>query len=58
MNKKSITMLEYAKIILKKVAFDRYLFLKEYKKFITMLPDEESKKLILWKLSNFNDSRF
>lgn len=56
MNRNSINMLEYAKMILKKVAFNRYLFLKEYKKFIRMLPDEQSKKLIKWRHSSFKDT--
>lgn len=48
-----MTMLEYAKMILKKVSFDKEIFKREYKKFITMLSDNESKKLIEWQQSNF-----
>lgn len=50
-----MTMLEYAKTILKKVSFDRGIFKREYKKFIAMLSDKESEKLIEWQQSNFRD---
>ena len=49
-----MTMLEYAKTILKKVSFDKEIFKREYKKFITMLSHKESEKLIEWQQSNFN----
>lgn len=48
-----MTMLEYAKMILKKVSFDKQIFKREYKKFISRLSDKESKKLIEWQQSNF-----
>ena len=41
-------MLEYVKIILKKVSFDRKLFEKELKKAITSLLAEEVNKLKIW----------
>jgi len=41
-------MLEYVKIILKKVSFDRKLFEKELKKAITSLLAEEVNKLKEW----------
>lgn len=49
-------MLEYAKTILKKVSFDKQIFKREYKKFITMLSDKESEKLIEWQQSNYRDT--
>lgn len=54
-NKKltEMTMLEYAKMILKKVSFDKEIFKMECKKFITMISDKESEKLIEWQQSNF-----
>ena len=51
-----MTMLEYAKTILKKVSFDKGIFNKEYKKFITLLSDKESKKLIEWQESNYRNT--
>lgn len=48
-----MTMLEYAKTILKKVSFDNGIFQREYKKFIRMLSDKERKMLIEWQQSNF-----
>lgn len=41
-------MLEYIKIILQKVSFDRRLFEKELKKAIRMLMPAEVKRLKLW----------
>jgi hypothetical protein len=51
-----MNMLEYAKTILKKVSFDKQIFKREYKKFITMLSDKESEKLIEWQQSNYRDT--
>ncbi|TJZ60077.1 hypothetical protein FAZ15_14435 [Sphingobacterium olei] len=51
-----MNMLEYAKTILKKVSFDKEIFKREYKKFVTMLSDKESEKLIEWQQSNFRDT--
>ncbi|REA59254.1 hypothetical protein DSL64_18170 [Dyadobacter luteus] len=42
------SMLEYIKIILQKVSFDRRLFEKELKKAIRMLMPAEVKRLQLW----------
>jgi len=42
------SMLEYIKIILQKVSFDRRLFEKELKKAIRMLMPAEVKRLRLW----------
>lgn len=47
-------MFEYAKTILKKVSFDKSIFKREYKKFIGMLSEKESKMLNEWQKSNFN----
>ncbi|MGB3468042.1 MAG: hypothetical protein WBA74_22340 [Cyclobacteriaceae bacterium] len=46
------SMLEYSKIILSKVSFDRRIFLKEYKKFHNTLVPEESMELKHWVRSN------
>jgi len=42
------TMLEYSKIILRKVCFDRKLFKKEFKKTLQWLSEQESKALKDW----------
>lgn len=41
-------MLNYCKIILQKVSFNRDLFLKEYRKSHNWLTEEESRKLRQW----------
>lgn len=52
-HEEKMNMFEYAKTILKKVSFDKGIFQREYKKFIRMLSDNESKKLQEWQKSNF-----
>lgn len=47
------SMLEYIKIILQKVSFDRRLFEKELRKAIRMLMPEEVKRLRLWCYERF-----
>tara|TARA_R110000868_G_scaffold121034_3_gene321188 strand:- start:87987 stop:88184 length:198 start_codon:yes stop_codon:yes gene_type:complete len=42
------TMLEYTKMVLKKVSFDTKLFCKEVKKAISTLLPEEVEELKLW----------
>jgi hypothetical protein len=42
------SMLEYVKIILQKVSFNKRLFLKEYRKSYQWLVYEERKKLKEW----------
>ncbi len=42
------TMLQYSKIILSKVSFDRKLFRKEYRKFITLLTEPDRQQLKSW----------
>jgi hypothetical protein len=42
------SMLEYVKIILQKVSFNRKLFFKEYRKSYQWLVHEERKKLKEW----------
>ena len=42
------SMLEYSKIILEKVSFNRMIFWKEYKKFNRILPDSERVELRNW----------
>lgn len=41
-------MLEYSKLILSKMTFDKKLFMKEFKKAFRGLNREERKQLILW----------
>ena len=41
-------MLEYCKIILRKMSFNRTLFRKEYKKTFTYLDPEDQGKLKKW----------
>lgn len=47
------SMLEYIKIILQKVSFDRRLFEKELRKAIRMLMPNEVKRLKLWCYERF-----
>lgn len=42
------SFLDYYKIILQKVSFDRYLFRKEYRKAIQTLKESEAKVLKRW----------
>jgi hypothetical protein len=42
------TFLDYYKMILHKVSFDRHLFLKEYGKALTLLSPPEVKELNRW----------
>lgn len=49
-----MTMLEYAKLVLKKVAFDKNLFMKEYQKFIRLLPESDVDELDKWRQLNFS----
>lgn len=48
------SMLEYIKIILQKVSFDRRLFEKELRKAIRMLMPEEVKRLKMWCYERFS----
>jgi len=48
------SMLEYIKIILHKVSFDRRLFEKELRKAIRMLMPAEVKRLRLWCYENYS----
>lgn len=47
------TMLEYIKVILQKVSFDRTLFEKELRKAIQSLVPEEVKQLKTWCYEQF-----
>lgn len=46
------SMLEYAKIILKKVSFDKKLLIKEYRKAKAYLQPQEVQVLRLWLRTN------
>lgn len=48
------SMLEYIKIILQKVSFDRRLFEKELRKAIRMLMPDEVKRLKMWCYERFS----
>jgi hypothetical protein len=48
-------MLEYAKTILKKVSFDRYLFEKELVKAIKVLIQSELREFKKWCYDQFGD---
>ncbi|GLU50879.1 MULTISPECIES: hypothetical protein [Dyadobacter] len=48
------SMLEYIKIILQKVSFDRRLFEKELRKAIRMLMPAEVKRLRNWCYENYS----
>ncbi len=47
-------MLEYSKIILSKVGFNRRIFLKEYRKLNKSLVPEESSELSYWVRNNID----
>ena len=47
------SMLEYFKMILRKVSFDLYLFEKELRKSITRLVGQEVEQLKIWCYHNF-----
>lgn len=49
-----LSMLEYSKIILSKISFDRRLFRKEYKKAFRYLDSNERKALKQWVRSEWN----
>ncbi|AZQ64119.1 hypothetical protein EI427_18380 [Flammeovirga pectinis] len=51
-------MLEYSKIILKKVSFDRHLFLKELRKSLGILSINEVLSLRSWSKSTFPNYAF
>lgn len=42
------TMLDYCKLILQAVSFDRKLFRKEYKKALRWLPQADASHLKVW----------
>jgi hypothetical protein len=46
-------MLEYTKSLLQKVSFDRGLFLKELKKSVDWLDQEDRRRLRSWSLTTF-----
>ncbi|PWJ36146.1 hypothetical protein [Sediminitomix flava] len=46
-------MLEYSKMILEKVAFDKTLFEKELRKAMTILPKDDKEELKRWCKQNF-----
>ena len=48
-------MLEYAKVILPKVSFSKYLFRKELKKCIAWLNDQQVQELHEWCNKNFKE---
>jgi hypothetical protein len=47
-----MTMLEYAKLVLDKVSFDKKLYKKEYNKFLKMLSEKEINELVKWQQMN------
>ena len=49
------SFLEYAKIILTKVSFDKWLTLKEYTKLCKLLTPREKQKLDNWLVKNRKD---
>jgi hypothetical protein len=48
-----IGMMEYCKIILKKISFNRKLFLKEYRKSFRYLAFDEQAQFRKWARQNF-----
>lgn len=52
-----ISMIEYCKIILKKISFNRKLFLKEYRKSFKHLSPQEQIQFRKWARETFNSQR-
>jgi hypothetical protein len=50
-------MLEYCKIVLRKISFNRKLFLKEYKKSFRYLAPEDKIHFRKWAKENFISGR-
>lgn len=48
------SMLEYCKIVLAKISFNKFLFKKEYRKSLRMLPEEEVGDFKKWARKNFS----
>lgn len=53
MNGLKVSQYEYCKIILEKMAFDRKLFLKEYRKSLGTLSADEGNKIKTWARERF-----
>lgn len=53
MKKKTMTQLEYDKLILQKIRFSEELFKKEFTKAINNLTENESNNLYSWCRENF-----
>lgn len=53
-----MTMLEYVKMILEKVSFDKVLFEKELKKGLSMLIPSEVKELKSWCYAKFEKYKY
>lgn len=53
-----MTMLEYVKVILEKVSFDKVLFEKELKKGLKLLVPKEAKELKNWCYQKFQKYRY
>ena len=51
----TMSMLDYTKMILKKVSFDPALFEKELKKSLKYLMEHEVRELRIWCLANFGN---
>lgn len=47
-------MLEFCKIVLKRVSFDRRLFARELAKSFSWLPQDEAKALKSWALATYS----
>ena len=53
-----MTLLEYSKIILEKVSFDKKLFKKELRKALRWMPKEEMKDLVHWCREKYNLKKY
>jgi hypothetical protein len=51
------SMLDYCKLILRKVSFDKRLLKKEYRKSLQVLPVEESRVLRKWVKEQVSEHR-
>lgn len=53
-----MTVLEYSKMILEKVSFDKKLFRKELRKALRWISKEEVRSLILWCRDKYNIKKY
>jgi hypothetical protein len=53
-----MTVLEYSKMVLEKVSFDKKLFKKELRKALRWIKKDEVRQLILWCRDKYNIKKY